>query len=802
MKNKKLFKIISIILAAWLPVLTACSATGGQVNYDKLEATIAEAQNEFDITAASVNGNNVPLGTYWVTFQVKDDFESDIATAKAALNSTSQTVVNKAVRDLADKIEEFKSARQPGTADPVNKTGLAAKIAEAEFEKLFVVVASSPEEVAQGRKYVSQSVMDTFETGITQAKNAFTSSSQDTVNTILNSLNMEITLFKYERKDGTKSSDFTQTELNDLLEFAKTIQEKIKTSNNGDDIGPAEYWVNQGNYSDLMRAFNNAVTAASNQTGNIDSVYALLVSAINTINTNKQLGSTANKNSLFDAIRAADTVKTGVVIAANASQAPSGYKWATQTQWSPFNAAYTNALNAARDPNVTKNDVTARTSALTSATSTFNSAVNNNGPGTRPNTITIDGLPYIYNGCQIDIYLFASPNVLIGEHQCYGAGTIQNYATGEIRLNPRSGTTWIGGSSYVVFVINNEPIQYYISKSAVHFTAVSNAVTSFTDYKKYAFKYTFGNIAVEMGVPSSGITLDEFYQYMEGMTYAQTLESGLLPGQLYKDEALTRPFSGGDRLNASTEIYCGFPLMGNRGSKIGVITGTITLTEVPSPTPLVYISVSGSNGYNQWNSNKSRINLGAGSDTFTNINWSIPIYNNDNFFASTGNFTLYVRPVGGRDESQINIPGTKNINSVNANVGNLGTVSINYMGLSVLPLTSNTWKNGSINSAYDVNWYSINVTNGNTYYLWWNDSYEGDDSKTLDIDVYAFNSGNNPIPLTFNETPENDSAWDAPVSFTASSTGKVTIRVRALDGDRDTGTYAIAYNTSGIRPNN
>jgi hypothetical protein len=680
MKNKKFFNIISTILLAWLPIFTTCT-NAGPVSYDNLEVIIAEAEEEYKNTNVASNGNNVELGTYWVTFQVKNNFELDIAAAKAALNSTSQMAVNKATRDMADKIEEFKIARQPGTAVPVNKTGLSAKIAEAELEKLFVAVASSPEEVAQGRKYVPQSVMDTLETGIKQAKDTLTSSNQDQVNTMTNSLDTKITIFMYTRNEGTKSTDFTQTDLNDLLEFAEAIKDKFKISDkNGDDVGPAEYWVNESYFRD----FNNAITVASNPDGNIDNVYLFLISAINTISANKKIGSTADKNSLFDAIRSADTVKSGVVVAVNAAAAPFGYKWATKTQWSQFNSVYTNALNAARDPNAVKKDVDDRIFALLSATITFNSAVNNNGPGTKLNTIAINGLPYDYNGCQIDVYLFESSNFKIGEQQGYGSGKIQNNATGEIKLSPRSGITSINGSWYVVLVINNEPKQYYISKSEVTFTATSNVVTNITYYKKYVFKERFGDITAKNGVPSSVRTLDDLFQYMEDITYSQLLEWELLPGKLYKNEALTQPFNGSEVLTANTYIYCEFSLMDS-----------------------------------------------------------------------------------------------------------LGTISNKY----IIPLTANTWKNGSINKYYCLDLYSISVTSGRKYYLWWNDYREGDGSKTLDIDVYAYKSGNNPIPLE-----NNDDAWDKPVSFTASSSGKVYIRVRAYDGGQFTGTYAIMYNTSGVMP--
>ena len=53
------------------------------------------------------------------------------------------------------------------------------------------------------------------------------------------------------------------------------------------------------------------------------------------------------------------------------------------------------------------------------------------------------------------------------------------------------------------------------------------------------------------------------------------------------------------------------------------------------------------------------------------------------------------------------------------------------------PLTANTWTDGSISSTttnHEV-WYSFSVVSNTTYYVWWNDSYQGDPTniKTLDV---------------------------------------------------------------------
>jgi len=227
---------------------------------------------------------------------------------------------------------------------------------------------------------------------------------------------------------------------------------------------------------------------------------------------------------------------------------------------------------------------------------------------------------------------------------------------------------------------------------------------------------------------------------------------------------------------------------------VGEISGTITLTGVPAGPPRVYIIVNGGNNGQEW-SGESQLTLGSGSGTFSNISWSIPLYG-DAFVSSDASFRLNVEPANGGNGFSINIPYSSVINSANQTGIALGSVNLDvFTPVSPSSLTANTWHNGNITASGHVDWYSISVISGTRYYLWWNDSWEGDESKTLDIDVYALYNSTNLISLG-----SIDSAWNSPVSFTASSTGTVYIRVRAYDGWPDTGTYAIVYNTTGVKP--
>jgi len=118
-----------------------------------------------------------------------------------------------------------------------------------------------------------------------------------------------------------------------------------------------------------------------------------------------------------------------------------------------------------------------------------------------------------------------------------------------------------------------------------------------------------------------------------------------------------------------------------------------------------------------------------------------------------------------------------------------------------IPLTENTWANGEITSSTIDSriYYSFEVTSGTTYYVWWNDSEEGDSSKTLNIDVSAlYNYNNNSGNYTWYFLNENAS-WDTSTSFTASSTGTVKLMVTPHNSG-DIGTFGIVYSTSNTRP--
>jgi fibronectin type 3 domain-containing protein len=121
------------------------------------------------------------------------------------------------------------------------------------------------------------------------------------------------------------------------------------------------------------------------------------------------------------------------------------------------------------------------------------------------------------------------------------------------------------------------------------------------------------------------------------------------------------------------------------------------------------------------------------------------------------------------------------------------------VSVGIISLSNGVWTNGEITSSTPNSevWYTMSVASGTNYYIWWNDGYEGNSTKSLDIKVTArYNSTTGSEIFT-----DVDSGWDGAQGFTAGSTGTVYVRVRPYDGNSYSfGTYGIVYSTDDSRP--
>ena len=173
------------------------------------------------------------------------------------------------------------------------------------------------------------------------------------------------------------------------------------------------------------------------------------------------------------------------------------------------------------------------------------------------------------------------------------------------------------------------------------------------------------------------MTISEWVSRVSGQTYEQWVQTGFF---LYQDENLKTPFTGSDIVDENTVIYCTRSL-NQQGKKIGEITGTITLTDIPDLAAKVWIqNWAYSPGNYSWFFNR-KIDIQEITGTGATVNWSLPVYKS--FRPDSENtFQLVVLAGNLLTAYTVSVPTRKTISDANADVGDLGTVSVKGVTLS------------------------------------------------------------------------------------------------------------------------
>ena len=131
---------------------------------------------------------------------------------------------------------------------------------------------------------------------------------------------------------------------------------------------------------------------------------------------------------------------------------------------------------------------------------------------------------------------------------------------------------------------------------------------------------------------------------------------------------------------------------------------------------------------------------------------------------------------------------------------NTGTYSIKYTSRpEYIALSEDMWKDDSIIAEGQTNKYSINVIAGKQYFIYLNNAYEGDGTKTAQTGLrilYGQNSHSD-NPIICNNYSNATKLYAKPYTFTAPSTGTITLAAASYRDyygwEKGTGTYAIKY---------
>jgi len=380
-------------------------------------------------------------------------------------------------------------------------------------------------------------------------------------------------------------------------------------------------------------------------------------------------------------------------------------------------------------------------------TVTFNA---NGGYGVVPNEIhtTAGSSITLPNGSRLskDGYSFNGWNT-------YRSGMGTNYYVGET-YKPKKNITLYANWIIITPGTPTGIIATAISSSSISISWYS--VSEGTGYKIYRSTSSFGN-----------------YSYLTSTSSTSYTNTGLLASTTYYYKVSA--YNSYSNAEGPLSNYTSATTL---SSGLGTPTG-VTLTAITSSSITVSWSlVSGAIGYNIYRSASS-------SGTYTQIGTvTTTSYTNTGLSANT----TYYYKVSAYISSNVEGEQSSIVSATTLSSGSVSGTEANPISL-----TAGVWTNGSVISSTSVVWYSFYVTSGTTYYIWWNDSYQGDGTKTSIVQVSAYTSTGTPLFLGMY------GGWTSYRSFTASSSGTVKIKVEPYNNPF-TGTFAIAYKTNSTRP--
>jgi hypothetical protein len=333
------------------------------------------------------------------------------------------------------------------------------------------------------------------------------------------------------------------------------------------------------------------------------------------------------------------------------------------------------------------------------------------GDKTGANRITITGLQAVYdNGTEVQAGLVDSKTDFDDSSiSISGSGTVTNGSL-TLTLSASGGSAWEGSGSYYLAFTSDQVI-IFISKEKIAFNG--SAVTrTYASFELVVYSMKLGDVSDVTF--TANMTLNDFlqvatasmpggpYNYENWKTAMKEMmeeEEGdyfntkiALDYTLYKDQACTQPFTGSDRVNANTVIYCKAPLggSGNDGpddiEAAGYITGTISFTGYTGTRPEVRINAESDfqsgGGYGWVDDRGSSYTVNAGGS------FSIPFVQDFLSALQSGQrtlrFSLYIGS-GGNQYSKT-LESTKTVTAGQLSGGNLNIGSIGPVSLASITL--------------------------------------------------------------------------------------------------------------------
>jgi hypothetical protein len=816
--------------------------SGPSVNKSALTAKIAEAENTRSGVEKSAGGADVAQGTKWITQNAWDTFESAINAAKSAQSgAASQAAVDAAVSALNGAITAFNNAKADGTKTSGFTTAeMSALITRAKAAKEGVTPAATGDDVGSGAYWASQSAFDTLNTAINSAE-AATDTNRDS---LFLALSQALTAFTAAKKPGSIPD---KESLLSAISAADSAKSGVVEAAGKAEAPAGSKWATASQLAALKAAYDSAVAVASNasasknqvaeETGKLNAATGVFNSAVSANGPGEGGGGDQKIGEITGTITLTGipAQKPNVFIEVRNEESKwqpngnkidlSGINGSGNVSWSiplyeedaftgPIEGAFTLWVGNGEDSNgyiiwidqtkqltgTTANVGDLGSASLAARTLSGTISVTYNGnpvpkvrifadtfdpdyiwfghfflenPG--PNTPWVLPIPVLssQNYLRIHVEGFDNNGDLLFEHfNVKELWNVQQTEITKVNINITESAPSLEGKLHGTVAFTNlpnpPPHEVYIEAA---YGSNSSGWTPISEGKQ--FESNIEGATVNWAIPFASMPADQ--QFLDALAAAPSLEVRLRLHIKFTENdypmfiaEITKTVT-----NGNLEVDLGTVAL----PPTLLLSGTFSGTYEGGPIPSVVIRAHTSDFSVQ---------------QFFGLPYSASGTSWQSRLPYLESAQAVFFEVMGYDFDN-NLVLIKNLNpSQTANVYQSDIAGIT-LDVGTTPPAAGNWINGTITTASGMDAYTINVTAGQMYYVWWNDSSEGDNSKTLDVQVSA-------IDMSGTELFSNvDSAWNTPQQFTAANDGKVGIVIQPKSSG-ETGTYSIAYNTTGVRP--
>jgi formylglycine-generating enzyme required for sulfatase activity len=271
----------------------------------------------------------------------------------------------------SDYVQDFRIAVRPG---------LASVITTAQAAKTGVVLSADGSDVVPNAQWATQAAFDALNQALSAAEITAQNpaAARADIDAATAALTEATAAFNAAKQAGAKAAA-DKTTLAAALSGANAAKTGVAVSADGSDVEPDTQWAAQAAFAALNGAIGAAealsLDSAASQ-ADLDAAAAALTQATAAFNAAKQAGAktAANKAALTAAIAAANTAKTGVAVSADGNDVEQDAQWATPAALAALNGAIGAAEALSLDSAASQADIDGAATALTQATTSFNTA--------------------------------------------------------------------------------------------------------------------------------------------------------------------------------------------------------------------------------------------------------------------------------------------------------------------------------------------------------------------------------------------------------------------------------------------